>query len=211
MTSCLSAVATGCISLQEPSRSHAYADFPESHIQEHEIANKPGLCFNASRISIGKISMKGNSRIISTNRAGDAYVEFGKLQGRFDFPSRYKRVKGRSHTAEKRKAIHPQKPHATRQPSRFPESINLNDHQPAQLTDQTKRKEKKIGHHAKPKRACAWACPLHAHRGEPLCKTGVGAGSSAGADKESDRRRSNHEWTGDQAGRRRLANTDSYG
>ena len=33
--------------------------------------------------------------------------------------SRYKRVKGRSHTVEKRKAIHPQKPHATSQPSRF--------------------------------------------------------------------------------------------
>ena len=31
----------------------------------------------------------------------------------------YKRVKGRSHTVEKRKASHPQKPHATSQPSRF--------------------------------------------------------------------------------------------
>ena len=34
-------------------------------------------------------------------------------------PSSYKRVKGRSHTVEKRKASHPQKPHATSQPSRF--------------------------------------------------------------------------------------------
>ena len=32
--------------------------------------------------------------------------------------SSYKRVKGRSHTVEKRKAIHPQNPHATSQPSR---------------------------------------------------------------------------------------------
>ena len=31
----------------------------------------------------------------------------------------YKRVKGRSHTVEKRKAIHPQRPHATSQPSRL--------------------------------------------------------------------------------------------
>ena len=44
-----------------------------------------------------------------------------------------------------------------------------------------------------------------------MCRTGVGAGSSAGADKGPDRRQSNHEWTDDQAGRRRLANTDSDG
>ena len=44
-----------------------------------------------------------------------------------------------------------------------------------------------------------------------MCKTGVVAGSSAGADKEPDRRQSNHERTDDQAGRRRLANTDSDG
>ena len=31
-----------------------------------------------------------------------------------------------------------------------------------------------------------------------MCKTGVGAGSSAGADKGPDRRQSNHEWTDDQ-------------
>ena len=39
--------------------------------------------------------------------------------------SRYKRVKGRSHTVEKRKAIHPQKPHATSQPSRFSHTPRL--------------------------------------------------------------------------------------
>ena len=49
-----------------------------------------------------------------------------------------------------------------------------------------------------------------AHRGG-MCRTGVGAGSSAGADKGPDRRQSNHEWTDDQAGRRGLANTDSDG
>ena len=37
----------------------------------------------------------------------------------------YKRVKGRSHTVEKRKAIHPQKPHATSQPSRFSQTPRL--------------------------------------------------------------------------------------
>ena len=44
-----------------------------------------------------------------------------------------------------------------------------------------------------------------------MCRTGIGAGSSAGADKGPDRRQSNHAWTDDQAGRRRLANTDSDG
>ena len=37
----------------------------------------------------------------------------------------YKRAKGRSHTVEKRKAIHPQKPHATSQPSRFSHTPRL--------------------------------------------------------------------------------------
>ena len=37
----------------------------------------------------------------------------------------YKRVKGRSHTVEKRKAIHPQRPHATSQPSRFSHTPRL--------------------------------------------------------------------------------------
>ena len=42
-----------------------------------------------------------------------------------------------------------------------------------------------------------------------MCKIGVDLGNSARADKEPDRRQSNHEWTDDQAGRRRLVNTDS--
>ena len=67
---------------------------------------------------------------------------------------------------------------------------------------------KRIGHHARPRRASATA-PLRT--GADRCRTGVGAGSSAGADKGPDRRQSNHEWTDDQAGRRRLANTDSDG
>ena len=37
----------------------------------------------------------------------------------------YKRVKGRSHTVEKRKASQPQKPHATSQPSRFSHTPTL--------------------------------------------------------------------------------------
>ena len=44
-----------------------------------------------------------------------------------------------------------------------------------------------------------------------MCRTGVGAESSAGADKGPHRRQSKHEWTDNQAGRRRLANTDSDG
>ena len=65
-----------------------------------------------------------------------------------------------------------------------------------------------IGHHAKPKRASATA-PLRT--GADTCSTGADARSSTGAYKEADRRQSNHERTDDQAGRRRLANTDSDG
>ena len=67
---------------------------------------------------------------------------------------------------------------------------------------------KKNGHHARPRRASATA-PLRT--GADMCRIGVGAGSSAGAGKGPDRRQSNHEGTDDQAGRRRLANTDSDG
>ena len=76
------------------------------------------------------------------------------------------------------------------------------------IRKKSKIKNKKMGHHAKPKRASATA-PLRT--GADMCSTGVGAGSRAGADKGPDRRQSNHEWTDDQAGRRRLANTDSDG
>ena len=71
-----------------------------------------------------------------------------------------------------------------------------------------KNKKKPIGRHTKPERASATA-PLCT--GADMCRTGVGAGSSAGADKEPDLRQSNHEWTEDQAGRRRQANIDSDG
>ena len=64
---------------------------------------------------------------------------------------------------------------------------------------------KKIGHHARPRRASATA-PLRT--GADMCRTGVGAGSSDGADKGPDRRQSNHERTDDQAGRRRPANCE---
>ena len=69
-----------------------------------------------------------------------------------------------------------------------------------------KTNKQKIGHHARPRRASATA-PLRT--GADMCRTGVGTGSSAGADKGLDRRQSNHEWTDNHAGRRRLANTDS--
>ena len=47
--------------------------------------------------------------------------------------SSYKRVKGRSHTVEKRKASHPQKPHATSQPSRFSHTPRLSRLRPCEL------------------------------------------------------------------------------
>ena len=71
-----------------------------------------------------------------------------------------------------------------------------------------KKQKNKKGHHAKPKRASATS-PLRTWA--DMCRTGVGAGSRARADKGPDRRQSNHESTDDQAGRRRLANTDSNG
>ena len=64
----------------------------------------------------------------------------------------------------------------------------------------------KIGRHARPSRASATA-PLRAE----VCKTGAGAGSSAGADTERKRRWSSHEWAGDEAAWRRLAETDAGG
>ena len=63
-----------------------------------------------------------------------------------------------------------------------------------------------IGNNAKPKRASA-TTPLRTGAG--ICRTGVGAGSSARADKGPERRQSNHERTDEQAGGRRPANTDS--
>ena len=98
------------------------------------------------------------------------------------------------------------RPHAPgQQAGDHPVPAHTERHNPPKVW---KKKEKKFGHHAKPKRASATA-PLRT--GADMCRTGVGTGSSAGADKGPDRRQSNHEWTDDQAGRRRLANTDSDG
>ena len=69
-------------------------------------------------------------------------------------------------------------------------------------------KKRKIGRHARPRQASATA-PLRT--GADMCRTGAGARSSAGADIEPNRRRSNYEWTDAQAERRRLANTDADG
>ena len=69
------------------------------------------------------------------------------------------------------------------------------------------KKGKRIGHHARPRRASATA-PLRT--GADMCKTGAGAGSSAGADTEPNRRQGNHKRTDDQAGMRRRSDTDGY-
>ena len=53
-------------------------------------------------------------------------------------------------------------------------------------------------YHARPRRASATASLC-----ADMCEIGAGGGSSARADTEPNRRRSNHEWTGDQAGRQR--------
>ena len=68
--------------------------------------------------------------------------------------------------------------------------------------------KKVIGYHARTRRASSTA-PLRT--GADMCKTGPGAGKRAGATSDPVRRRSNHEWTDDQAGRRRPANTDVGG
>ena len=61
-----------------------------------------------------------------------------------------------------------------------------------------------IGHHARPRRPSATA-PLRT--GADMCKTGAGAGSSAGADTAPKRRRSNHGWTDDQAGKKKRSDS----
>ena len=55
-----------------------------------------------------------------------------------------------------------------------------------------------VGQNTKPKRASATAL---LHTGADMYKTGVGAGSSAGADKQPNRMQGNQEWTDGQAGR----------
>ena len=67
---------------------------------------------------------------------------------------------------------------------------------------------KNIGHHARPRRASATA-PLRT--GADTCKTGSGAGKRSGAKSDLVRRRSNHAWTGDQAGKQKCANIDAVG
>ena len=42
----------------------------------------------------------------------------------------YKRVKGRSHTVEKRIRMHPHKPNATSQPSRFSHTLRISTDSP---------------------------------------------------------------------------------
>ena len=69
-------------------------------------------------------------------------------------------------------------------------------------------KQKTIGHHARPTRALATA-PIHT--GADTCKTGSGAGKRSGAKSDPVRRRSNHAWTEDQAGRRKRATIDAVG
>ena len=69
-------------------------------------------------------------------------------------------------------------------------------------------KNKENGHHARPRRASATA-PLRT--GADKCKTGSGAGKRSGAKSDPVRRRSNHAWTEDQAGRRKRANIAAVG
>ena len=70
------------------------------------------------------------------------------------------------------------------------------------------KQKKQIQHHARPRRASATA-PLRT--GADSCKTGSGAGKRSGAKSDPVRRRSNHVWTEEQAGRRKRANIDTVG
>ena len=65
---------------------------------------------------------------------------------------------------------------------------------------QLKKQTKQIGHPATPRRASATA-PLRT--GADTCKTGSGAGKRSEAKSDPVRRRSNHAWTEDQAGRQK--------
>ena len=67
--------------------------------------------------------------------ADDPVGNLGALLGRvrkhtLTLPFSYKRVKGRSHTVEKRISMHPHKPHATSQPSRFSDTHRLSTDSP---------------------------------------------------------------------------------
>ena len=76
------------------------------------------------------------------------------------------------------------------------------------FSDNVNKTKKQIGHHARPRRASATA-PLRT--GTDMCKTGSGAGKRAGPKSDPFRRRGNHAWTEDQAGKRKCANTDAVG
>ena len=69
-------------------------------------------------------------------------------------------------------------------------------------------KKKRIGHHARPRRASATA---PRRTGADMCKTRSAAGKCARAKSNTVRRRSNHAQTEDQAGREKRANTDASG
>ena len=74
----------------------------------HRLRNGPSC---ACSTDSGQIQVQGNSMLFVPPASGG--------QGS------YKRVKGKRHTVEKRKAIHPQKPHATSQPLRFSHTPRL--------------------------------------------------------------------------------------
>ena len=79
---------------------------------------------------------------------------------------------------------------------------------PSSPLDPMRLNKKQTGHHDRPRRASATAT---LRTGADMCKTGSGAGKRSGAKSDPVRRRSNHEWMEDQAGKRKRANIDAVG
>ena len=83
-----------------------------------------------SNRGVGAVSLQEAQKMAHPNGTADAARTAATIKTANNTSNSYKRVKGRSHTVETRKAIHPQKPHATSQSSR----IQLFPRQPASNT-----------------------------------------------------------------------------
>ena len=119
--------------------------------------------------------------------------------------------------------MHSHEPHATSQPSLFSHTLSLNAKlaqrdlvrtamTPDAACHATTKKQKNRadimpdpgGH--RPQHPCA-----QGRTGADTYKTESGAGKRAEAKPDLVRRRSNHAWMADQAGKRKCANTDAAG
>ena len=113
---------TDTIALQTPNHAGSW-----SAAAFHPRCNKYG-CKPTRTFCLSVLTIIGSdrdwSKVNSLLMRGKTEIHCGSTSDACTLTtgSSYKRVKGRSHTVEKRKAIHPQKPHATSQPSHHRQS-----------------------------------------------------------------------------------------